>query len=154
MGHLMHTHPARLHRPDSQACPGRQASGFSLIELMVVVAVIAVLAAIAYPSYQEQVRKSRRAQAKADLVELVQQAERYRTVNGSFTGFDPTDFTQSPKTGTAFYALKTEVTAANAFTITATPGTTGAQDKDKCGTLGINQANVKSNSKGDYASCW
>ncbi|MDW7601742.1 prepilin-type N-terminal cleavage/methylation domain-containing protein, partial [Stenotrophomonas maltophilia] len=59
---------------------GRLARGFTLIELMIVVAVVAILAAIAYPSYSEHVRKSRRAQAKADLVEYAQLAERFHTV--------------------------------------------------------------------------
>ena len=60
-----------------------QARGFTLIELMIVIAVIAVLTALAYPAYQDQVRKSRRAQAKADLVEYAQGAERYFTANNS-----------------------------------------------------------------------
>ena len=62
----------------------RAGAGFTLIELMIVVAVVAILAAIAVPSYQEQVRKSRRAQAKADIVEYVQMAERFFTVNNTF----------------------------------------------------------------------
>ena len=74
------------------------AAGFTLIELMIVVAVVAILAAIAVPSYQEQVRKSRRAQAKADLVEYAQMAERFFTVNNTYVGFTlPT--TQSPREG-------------------------------------------------------
>ncbi|MDQ7974852.1 MAG: prepilin-type N-terminal cleavage/methylation domain-containing protein, partial [Rhodocyclaceae bacterium] len=42
----------------------RSASGFTLIELMIVVAVIAILAAIAYPSYQEYVMRSRRVEGQ------------------------------------------------------------------------------------------
>lgn len=127
--------------------------GFTLLELMIVVAVIAILAAIAVPSYQEQVRKSRRAQAKADLVELAQLAERYRTVNNAFTGFSP-PFTASPRTGTAYYTLSATVTNSNAFTITAAPQSTGGQDQDRCGTLTINHAGAKTNSSGAYSDCW
>ena len=137
----------------------RDCAGFTLVELMIVVAIVAILAAIAYPSYQEQVRKSRRAQAKADLVELVQLAERYRTVHGGYTGFSPESmtppFTQSPRTGTAYYTLTTAVGSATTFTITAAPNTTGGQNKDRCGTLTINQANVKTESgAATYAQCW
>src|SRR5690606_39345918 len=71
--------------------PGRRChwkQGFTLIELMIVVAIVGVPVAIAYPSYTDSVRKGKRGQAKGQLVELAQRAERYRTVNnGSFAGF-------------------------------------------------------------------
>jgi type IV pilus assembly protein PilE len=120
--------------------------GFTLIELMIVVAVVAILAAIAYPSYQDQVRKSRRAQAKADLVEMTQILERYRTVNSTYvpaSGSVPGLSAQSPRDGVAQYAVAISNQAANTFTLTATPSATTGQNKDKCGALSIDQANVK-----------
>lgn len=132
----------------------RQHAGFTLIELMVVVGVIAILAAIAYPSYQDQVRKSRRAQAKADLVEYMQLAERYHTVNNSYVNFKlPAD--QSPREAgaVAHYDLDIVPDATqSAITIVATAR--GAQAADKCGDLSLNQAGVKDNSKGELADCW
>ncbi|MCC4620365.1 type IV pilin protein, partial [Xanthomonas cassavae CFBP 4642] len=62
-------------------------NGFTLIELMIVVAVVGILAAVAYPSYAEHIRKSRRAQAKADLVEYAQMAERSHTTNNTYASF-------------------------------------------------------------------
>ncbi|WDS38209.1 type IV pilin protein [Pseudoxanthomonas sp.] len=134
----------------------RGKGGFTLIELMIAVAVVAILAAIAYPSYQEQVRKSRRAQAKADLVELTQMAERYRTVNNTYATFDLATmaFAQSPRTGTAYYGVALSNNTATTFTLTATPNANGGQNNDKCGTLTINQAGAKGNSAGTYAQCW
>lgn len=115
--------------------------GFTLIELMIAVAVIAILAAIALPSYQEHVRKARRAQAKADLVEYAQLAERFHTVNNSYVNF-ALPANQSPREGgTAFYSLAASGQTQSAFKFTATPQ--GAQASDKCGTLTINQAGVK-----------
>lgn len=63
------------------------ASGFSLIELMVAVAVVAILAAIAYPAYTDQVRQGRRAEARAALMGLLQQQERFHTQNNTYAAF-------------------------------------------------------------------
>lgn len=129
-------------------------TGFTLIELMIVVAVVAILAAIAYPSYQEQIRKSRRGQAKADLVEYMQMAERVHTVSNSYTTFAlPT--IQSPReTGSvARYRIAIAPAAtATAITIVATP--LGSQAQDRCGTLSLNQAGLKTNSTGVLRDCW
>ena len=138
-------------------CP-RAARGFTLIELMVVVAVVAILVAIAVPSYSEAVRKGKRGQAKSDLVEAAQIAERYRTINNTYTGLSVgtagTDeiFDQSPKTGTADYNIATSGTPdATTFKLTATP--TGGQANDRCGVLSIDQAGVKRHSTGDDTQC-
>lgn len=146
--------PGATHARRSREC------GFTLIELMIVVAVVAILAAIAYPSYQEYVRKARRAQAKADLVELAQTAERFHTVNNTYDGFEKSSggdlpITQSPREAgaTAHYTVAMDEHTQSAFTFTATAASE-AQKKDKCGDLGINQAGVKTSSKGAVADCW
>ena len=123
--------------------------GFTLIELMIVVAVVAILAAIAYPNYTEYVRKSRRAQAKADLVEYMQLAERFHTVQNTYVGFVlPKTF--SPREGgTAAYTLAPSQQTQSGLVITATPG--AAQASDKCGTLSIDQASRKTPARSE---CW
>lgn len=135
----------------------RVTRGFTLIELMIVVAVIAILAAIAYPSYQEYVRKARRTQAKADLVEYMQLAERFHTVNNSYVGFALRAEQQySPREGgKAWYTIAINPAAtANTITLVATASAGTAQAKDKCGNLSLDQAGAKSNSKGTKADCW
>lgn len=142
--------------------PGRKrpdaARGFTLIELMVVVAVVAILVAIAVPSYSEAVRKGKRGQAKSDLVEAAQIAERYKTINGTYkdlsagTGSSNEIFDQSPKTGAADYDIAVVGTPdAGTFKLKATPK--GGQADDRCGVLSIDQAGIKKHSKGDDSQC-
>ncbi|NJC47423.1 UNVERIFIED_ORG: type IV pilus assembly protein PilE [Xanthomonas campestris] len=126
--------------------------GFTLIELMIVVAVVAILAAIAYPNYSEYVRKSRRAQAKADLVEYAQLAERYHTVQNTYVAFTLPNTVSPREGGTAAYNLTSPQVTQSTFVITATP--TNVQSADKCGTLSIDQASRKTNSKGALSDCW
>lgn len=133
----------------SRRCTAR---GFTLIELMITVAVVAILAAVAIPSYSEHVRKSRRAQAKADLVELAQQLERFHTVQNTYNGMT-LPFTQSPRDGKSHYTLSLSGAAtSSAFTLQAVPGT--GQDKDKCGTLTLDQAGRKTPTEATVAGCW
>lgn len=128
-------------------------SGFTLIELMIVVVLVALLASIAIPSYTQYVLRSHRAQAKADLVEYAQVAERHFTVNNTYAGFPMS--AQSPRDAgsRARYTLAADTTVST-FTITATP--TGAQTRDRCGTLSINQAGVKTrgNQSEAFSNCW
>ncbi len=139
-------------------------SGFTLIELMVVVAIIAILAAIAYPSYQDSIRKGYRGQAKADLLDIAQRAERHRTVNqGSYAGFatklSSADL-QSPRQGTARYAITFTFDDASpqAYVLKAAPS--GAQTRDaRCRTLTLNQRGQKGiegtpTPTGSVAECW
>lgn len=144
-----------LYRLTGGSAARRTVAGFTLIELMIVVAVVAVLAAIAYPAYTDSVRKSRRAQAKADLVEYAAMAERFRTVNNTYAGFDLRVYQSPRETGSpAHYALTPNVpfTDANTFTITATAQ--GDQVNDRCGNLSLSNTGAKGNSAGNLADCW
>jgi len=138
-----------------RACaPAWRPKGFTLIELMIVVAVVAILAAIAFPSYNDSVRKSRRGQAKADIVEYAQMAERYHTIKNTYVDFAlPAAWSPREAGATARYKLELVPTATqSAFTIKATA--LGDQAKDDCGDLGINQAGAKTNSKSALSKCW
>lgn len=134
-------------------------AGFTLIELMIVVAIVAILASIAIPAYSDSVRKARRAQAKTDLIELTQRAERFYTLNNSYANFwasVPAADRQSPRGGTAYYTLArvSGDSNVNDYVLSATP--VGPQTADTaCGTLTINQAGAKTKTGSrDLSSCW
>ena len=133
----------------------RRDAGFTLIELMIVVAIIGIIAAIAYPSYSDNVRKTRRAVAQADLMELAQWMERQYSADFSYlegTSQPVLPFTESPRTGTAFYNLNfTGAVTQNAYTVQAVP--TGDQQNDDCGTLSMTQTGAKTAS-GTGTNCW
>lgn len=132
--------------------------GFTLIELMVVVAIVAILVGIAVPTYQDSVRKSRRGQAKADLAEAAQAMERFYTENNTYVGATlariwPSG--QSPRQGTAHYRLSFQgAVTASAFTIQVVPETSTGQNKDKCGTMTLNNRGQKTPSATDIPECW
>lgn len=74
----------------------RTQRGFSLMELMIVVAIVGILASVAYPSYLDSVRKGKRAEARAALMNLMQQQERYMTQHSNYLVF------AAGATGTSF----------------------------------------------------
>lgn len=133
---------------------GKRATGFTLIEIMVVVTIIAVLAAIAYPSYTESVSKGRRAQATADLGELAQVLERHFTVNNTYANYViAAPFNRSPRQGDLFYNISFVGTPTRTtYSIRAVPA--GAQAADKCGTYTLTNAGAKSVSASTVAICW
>lgn len=124
--------------------PGqRRSSGFSLIELMIVIGIIAVLAAIAYASFQRNVVESRRKAATACLQEGAQFMERYYTTRLTYVGGAPALGCQNDLR--QFYTFPAPGGAATAtgYVLTAVPQGQQAGRDTECGTLGINQVGVR-----------
>ena len=70
-----------------------RASGFTLVELMVVVVIVAIFAAIAIPSYQSQVRKAQAAQAQQEIQRIASELERWKSRNFNYIGYNLTSNT-------------------------------------------------------------
>lgn len=141
--------------------PSRNSRGFTLIELMVVIAVVGILVGIAVPTYQDSVRKSRRGQAKADLVQLAQGMERFYTEGNTYTGADLTKLwggpAQSPKDGAAQYTISFQAApTSTTFVLQAVPVSATGQNRDKCGTLTLDNLGRKKPDSTDtnLAECW
>lgn len=98
----------------------RKASGFTLIELMIVVVIVAILAAIAYPSYTRYVQQTREAEAQGQILELASALEAYRAKNFSYNG--ATAALSPELEGNEHYDAVVNVEDSNqSYTILATP---------------------------------
>ena len=126
-------------------------SGVTLIELMIVVVIVSILAAIAFPNYQEFTARAKRNEAKAALLRLAVNQERFYLNNNSFTldlaelGFG------SAITETGYYQI--EVTAADTSTFTASATyLQGGSEATKCVTFTIDGRGAKTSLP--ETNCW
>src|SRR5690606_11326785 len=70
--------------PMSTNTPKRRQHGMTLLELMAVVTVIGVLGMIAIPSYRQYVMRAHRTEAKAALLQLQTNQERFYLTNRTY----------------------------------------------------------------------
>ena len=127
--------------------------GVTLIELMIVVVVVSILAAIAFPNYQEFVARAKRNEARAALLQIATNQERFYLNNNTFTqdmtalGFATDPFT----TDTGYYVI--DVTAADASNFSATATyQQGGNEATKCLTFTIDGRGAKTSDP--ELNCW
>jgi len=128
--------------------------GITLIELMIVVVIIGLMAVIAYPNYREFAARAKRNEAKAALLQIATNQERFYLQNNTYT-CDMTRLGFSAAAGfvTESRSYTVDVTAcdANNFTAQAVYNNADAE-AGKCGTFQINGRNVKTSAP--LADCW
>lgn len=129
----------------------KQMSGITLIELMIVVVIVSILAAIAFPNYQEFTARAKRNEAKAALLRLAINQERFYLNNNSFTlvladlGF------ASAITETGYYQIQVTAADTSNFTASATY-LLGGSEAAKCLTFTIDGRGAKTS--GPETNCW
>lgn len=112
----------------------RKATGFTLIELMIVVAIVGILARVAYPAYTDYVRRGQAQEAFSQLSTFRAKMEQYYMDNRNYgssgttcandTSASSWNTFPTPPNGYFTYTCATS-SSGQAFTITAT-GSSGA----------------------------
>lgn len=132
----------------------RHMQGITLIELMIVVVIVSILAAVSFPNYQEFTARAKRNEARAALLRLATNQERFYLNNNTFTNdLTRLGFTETPKAKTETDYYEIEVTAASASNFTATATyLPGGKEATKCLTFTITGRGVKTS--GPDGDCW
>lgn len=132
----------------------RKQSGVTLMELMIVVVILGILAAVAYPSYREFSTRAKRNEARAALLRIATDQERWYLNNNSYTD-DVTDlgFAANPfVTETGSYRVRIMPGAnANQYTAEAV-FLLGGNEAGICGRFTIDSAGNKGSSA--QTDCW
>ncbi len=93
--------------------------GVSLLELMIVVIVVGILASIAYPNYLDFVARGKRNEAKAALLQIATNQERWYLNNNTYTP-NLNEVGVNAITDSGAYAIAITSATPNNFTATAT----------------------------------
>jgi type IV pilus assembly protein PilE len=140
----------------------RRATGFTLIEVMIVVAMIAILAAIALPSYRDYVRRGQLPEAftaladyRIKLEQYFQDNKNYGTTNGGAcaNGANAPSWNTFVPQGQKNFTYSC-VTSVSGYTLTAT-GSGGMVDGHVY-TINENNAQTTTQFKGSAVTknCW
>ena len=128
--------------------------GITLIELMIVVVIVSILAAVAYPNYQEFTARAKRNEARAALLRLATNQERFYLNNNTFTqDLTALGFSTTPTwtTETGYYTVQVTQADATNFSATATY-LQGGSEAGKCLTFTIDGRGAKTS--GPDGDCW
>ena len=142
--------------------------GITLIELLIVLVIIALIASFAYPSYRNYVVDTKRTAAASILLQVADRQQQFFMDNKRFAndltnlGFannplviaDDGSVMANAASAASVYSVSLSNVAATTFTVTAAPlNAQAARDVD-CGSLTLNQAQLKGSSAGGGNDCW
>ena len=126
--------------------------GITLMELMIVVVIIGILTAIAFPNYREFAARAKRTEAKALLLEIAANQERFYLNANRFGTVTELGYASPLKTPSGSYTVTIPVNDASDFTATAAYKHTGSEF-DRCSSFTIDGRGNKT-STGTIGNCW
>jgi type IV pilus assembly protein PilE len=139
----------------------RRQHGITLLELMAVVMVIGILGIIAIPSYRQYVMRAHRAEAKAALLQLQTNQERYYLNAREYGTVDELVAANLLRAGGLSERGTYRITIADAdaqtYTATATPIAGGAfdmRDDAQCATFSITAQGERTATGSAADTCW
>jgi type IV pilus assembly protein PilE len=125
--------------------------GVTLLELMAVVVIIGIIVAFAYPNYREFTERAKRTEAKAILLEIAQNQERFYLQNNRYGTLGELGYASPLVTDTGAYRVTVAGNDASNFTATATYQL-GGNEAGKCLTFNIDGRG--SQTSAPLADCW
>jgi general secretion pathway protein G len=127
----------------------RRASGFTLLELMIVLSVIMILMAVALPLYQQHVMQAREAVLKQNLDTLDKVIEQYRLDKGE----SPQSFDDLVTAG-YLHQLPIDPMTGKADWVSEEEDSTTAIDPQQPGILRAHSASTGTSAGGEAYSSW
>jgi type IV pilus assembly protein PilE len=129
----------------------RALRGVTLLELLIVVVIIGILAAIGYPNYRQFVARAKRTEAKALLLEIAQNQERFYLQNNRYGSMGELGYDDPQITDSESYAVTVTANDSNNFSATATYRFTD-DEVSKCNTFTIDGGGSKTSAP--LTNCW
>ena len=125
--------------------------GVTLLELMIVVVILGILTAIAYPSYRQFIERAKRTEARALLLRIAVDQERFYLQNNTFGTMTQLQYDEPQITDSDAYSVTITANTASNFSATATYQL-GGEEAGKCLTFTIDGRGTKTS--GPYTDCW
>jgi type IV pilus assembly protein PilE len=126
--------------------------GITLMELMIVVVIVGILAAIAYPNYREFAARAKRTEAKALLLEIAANQERFYLNANRYGTVAELGYATPLITPSGSYTVTIPANDASGYTATAAYNFTGSEF-DRCSSFTIDGRGAKT-SAGTIGNCW
>lgn len=127
--------------------------GITLMELMIVVVIVGILTAVAYPNYREFAARAKRTEAKALLLEIANNQERFYLNANTYGTMAQLGYATDPRvTDSGSYSVTVTANDASNFTVVAT-NILGGSEAARCSTFTIDGRGNKT-STGSIANCW